>query len=40
MMISWYADNYYDDNIEKKWIIIRKKYTPVDYEEWLNRKWY
>ena len=34
-MISWYADNYYDDdNIEEKeWIIIRKIHTGIDYED-------
>lgn len=34
LMISWYADNYYDNNIEEKeWIIIRKVHTGIDYED-------
>ena len=34
-VISWYADNYYDDDDveEKEWIVIRKMYTGIDYED-------
>ena len=34
-VISWYADNYYDDDDveEKEWIVIRKIHTDIDHED-------